>query len=79
VERIGRPGDDFRERLSRADIERICISHGIVRPVKITPEERGNETVAYHLDDKYFLSFGVSDATQRKTESDVVYKKRTPC
>jgi|TARA_Y100000310_G_scaffold344658_1_gene458613 hypothetical protein len=68
MERIGRPGDDFRERLSRADIERICNSHGIRNPAKIIPEPRGNETVAYHLDDTYFLSFGVNDPTQRKVE-----------
>ena len=24
--------------------------------------------VAYHLDDRYFLSFGLSDCTQRKVE-----------
>ena len=68
MEPIGRPNDDFRERLSRADVGRICLSHGIEAPRKITPEPRGNEMVAYHLDDAYFLSFGVSDATQRKVE-----------
>ena len=68
VERIGRPSDDFRETLARADIERICESHGVAAPSVIVPERRGNEMVAYHLDDTYFLSFGLSDCTQRKVE-----------
>ncbi len=68
MERIGRPEDDFRERLSRAGIERICKSHGIETPSQIISEQRGNEMVAYHLNDKYFLSFGLSDCTQRKVE-----------
>lgn len=68
MERIGRPEDDFRERLARSDIERVCASHGIGKPAKIVPEQRGNEMVAYHLDDTYFLSFGMTDCTQRKVE-----------
>jgi hypothetical protein len=68
MKRIGRPGDDFRERLTRADIERICRSHGTQSPSEIVPELRGNEMVAYHLDRAYFLSFGVSDCTKRKVE-----------
>ena len=68
MKRIGRPEDDFREKLSQADIERICKSHGIEMHRKIIAERRGNETVAYHLDDTYFLSFGVSDPTRRKVE-----------
>jgi hypothetical protein len=68
VERIGRHNDDFREKLSRADIVRVCESHGIRPPGKIVPERRGNEVVAYHLDDTVFLSFGISDCTQRKVE-----------
>lgn len=68
MERIGRPEDDFRERLAPADIERICKSHGIEISSKIVPEQRGNEMVAYHLNDTYFLSFGLSDCTQRKVE-----------
>jgi hypothetical protein len=68
VERINRPGDDFRERLSRDDVERICQSHGLPAPSLVVPERRGNETVAYHLDHAYFLSFGLCDPTQRKVE-----------
>lgn len=68
MERISRPGDDFRERLSRDDVERICESHGLPTPSLVVPERRGNETVAYHLDHTYLLSFGLSDPTQRKVE-----------
>lgn len=68
MEPIGRPGDDFRKGLMRADIERILKSHGLPSAVRIVPEPRGNEMVAYHLDDTYFLSFGVNDDTQRKVE-----------
>lgn len=68
MERINRPSDDFREKLVRADIDRICREHGIEIPSEIIPEQRGNEMVAYHLDDTYFLSFGLSDCTQRKVE-----------
>jgi hypothetical protein len=68
MKRISRPGDDFRERLSRDDVDRICKSHGLPTPSVVVPERRGNETVAYHLDNTYFLSFGLSDPTQRKVE-----------
>jgi aminoglycoside phosphotransferase (APT) family kinase protein len=68
MERYGRPEDDFRQKLTRADIERICRSHGIDAPREIIAEPRGNEMVAYHLDGTYFLSFGLSDCTKRKVE-----------
>lgn len=67
MEPIGRPGDDFRKRLLRSDIERILMSHGIPLSGNIISEPRGNEMVAYHLDG-YFLSFGLNDDTQRKVE-----------
>ena len=57
MERIGRPEDDFRERLTCEDITEICARHSIPDPSKIEPEERGNEKVFYYLDDTYALQF----------------------
>lgn len=68
MERIGRPGDELRERLTRGDIERICSRHGLPSPREIVPEPRGNENVAYHLDTSWFLAFSISDDTRRKVE-----------
>ncbi|MHC5034029.1 MAG: phosphotransferase family protein, partial [Planctomycetota bacterium] len=68
MEPIGRPGDGFRETLTRGDIERICSRHGLPPPRGIIPEPRGNENVAYHLDGSYFLAFSIGDDTRRKVE-----------
>lgn len=68
MERIGRPGDDFREALTRDDIERICRRYGLPKPREIVPEPRGNENVAYHIDGEYFLALSISDDTRRKVE-----------
>jgi hypothetical protein len=68
MERIGRPGDDFRELLTRSDIDRICMRHDLPKPEKVVAEARGNENVAYHLDGSYFLAFGISEDTRRKVE-----------
>ncbi len=57
MERIGRPEDDFRERLTREDITEICARHSIPDPSKIESEGRGNEKVIYYLDDTYALQF----------------------
>ena len=57
MERIGRPEDDFRERLSLEDIASICGRHSIPKPSKIEPEMSGNEKVIYYLDDTYALQF----------------------
>lgn len=68
MDRINRPGDDFRESLTRDDIERVCTRHGLSKPKDVVPEHRGNENVAYHIDGAYFLAFGISDDTRRKVE-----------
>jgi hypothetical protein len=61
MERIGRPEDDFREKLTEGDVRRICKAHGLPRPTKIVPEYRGNETVCYHLDTDLFLAFVIGE------------------
>jgi len=66
--RIGRPEDDFREKLTEDDIGRICKAHGLPRPTGLIPEYRGNETVCYHLDAKFFLAFVISEDVRRKVE-----------
>lgn len=57
MERIGRPEDDFRERLRFEDIAQICARHSLPEPHKIEPERTGNEKVIYYLDDTYALQF----------------------
>ena len=75
MERIGRPGDDFREKLSRSDIERICERHGLAEPREITPEERGNEKVIYYLDDHLLLAFCLSDDIRTNVEALAVLEQ----
>ena len=57
MERVNMPNDDFREKLTVADIERVCGAHDLPIPQAIVSERRGNDKVAYHLDDRYFLAF----------------------
>jgi len=57
MERLRLPNDEFRARLTRADIERICAAHNLSPPVEILPERGGNNKVAYHLDGRHFLAF----------------------
>ena len=51
------PNDDFREKLAPADVERVCGAHNLPIPKTIVSERRGNDKVAYHLDERYFLAF----------------------
>ena len=51
------PNDDFREKLTVADIERVCAAHNLPIPKTIVGERRGNDKAAYHLDERYFLAF----------------------
>ena len=57
MERLGRPGDAFRGRLSVSQIEAICRLHTLPIPREIVPEVRGNEKVIYYLDDRFALQF----------------------
>ena len=57
MERVNMPNDDFREKLTATDIERVCGAHNLPTPKTIVSERRGNDKVAYHLDDRYFLAF----------------------
>ncbi|UCH51022.1 MAG: phosphotransferase [Chloroflexota bacterium] len=75
MEGIGRPGDDFRQQLSRSDIEQICKRHDLVEPREITPEERGNEKVIYYLDDHLLLAFCLSDDIRANTEALTVLEE----
>jgi len=68
VERIGRPEDDFREKLTEGDVARICEAHGLSRPTRLIPEYRGNETVCYHLDDRLFIAFVICEDIHWKVE-----------
>jgi len=68
MKRIGRPEDDFREKLTEGDIARICEAHGLSRPVELIPEYRGNESVCYHLDGKLFIAFGIFEDIHMKVE-----------
>jgi aminoglycoside phosphotransferase (APT) family kinase protein len=72
MERIDRPNDDFREKLSPAHLEAICSRHGLPLPRNVRPEHRGNEKVIYHLDEQFTLAFCVTDDVQRNVESLVV-------
>jgi aminoglycoside phosphotransferase (APT) family kinase protein len=72
MERIDRPNDDFREKLSRSHLEGICARHGVPPPREVRPERRGNEKVIYHLDEQFTLAFCVTDDVQRNAESLVV-------
>lgn len=69
MERIGRPEDDFREKLTEGDIRRICEVHGLPPPTEIIPEYRGNENVCYHLDGKLFIAFVISEDIHWKVDS----------
>ena len=68
MERVDMPNDDFREKLTVADIERVCRAHNLPTPKTIASERRGNDKVAYHdvggiyvsmlaLDRKYYEAF----------------------
>ena len=50
MEKSNRPGDDFREKLDRATLNRICQEHSLAVPIQVVSESRGNETVSYHMD-----------------------------
>ena len=68
MERIGRSGDEIRERLTERDLARICQSHGLAPPTEIIPEYRGNECVCYHIDDALFIACVVDEDIQQKVE-----------
>lgn len=57
MDQIGRPGDDFRGRITSHDVAAICERHSLPRPVTIEPEVRGNEKVIYYLNDSFALQF----------------------
>ena len=69
MERINRPGDDFRESLSVDYITEICRHHDLPSPITITPESRGNEKVIYHLDEAYSLQFCLSENAAQNVEA----------
>jgi aminoglycoside phosphotransferase (APT) family kinase protein len=78
MERIDRPNDDFRERLSRSHLEEICSRHGLPLPQDVRPEHRGNEKVIYHLDEQFTVAFCITDDVQRNVESLVVLHEVSP-
>jgi hypothetical protein len=68
MERIGRPEDDYREKLTERDFARICLTHGLPRPNQIIPEHRGNESVCYHLDGRLFIAFVICEDIHANVE-----------
>ncbi len=74
MERIHRPGDDFRDQLQIEDIHTICARHGLKIPSKIDAEPRGNEKVIYHLDDVYSLQF----LAEQEDADDLIFLSHIP-
>ena len=68
MERIGRPEDDFREKLTESALTRICEAHALPRPTEIVPEYRGNETVCYHIGNGLFIAFVICEDIHWKVE-----------